>query len=337
MTNKYFHALTLLTIILFFSNCSQNDFDVDVSDVQLDLEINRFDIEMFSLSGDSIYYAIPKMQDKYGDFFIDYNTRIIGVGLPDQRTYFDNLTEYYFYCDQMDLYNYVLNIFPPNDAYLINSITDAFKHYKYYFPNKNIPTINTCISGFNISVFTGENYIGISLDKYLGKSFSAYSGMFENYLVRRMTKEMLPVDVMRAWCNAEFPYNDSVNTVLTNMIYQGKAQYFVNAMLPEVADTLKWGYKHAQLGWAIEYEEKIWEFMIAEDVLFSTNQMDIITYTGEAPFTTPFQNNSAPKAGSFVGYKIIEDFMKNNSEVTLNELMNISDYMYIYNNSYYQP
>jgi len=108
-------------------------------------------------------------------------------------------------------------------------------------------------------------------------------------------------------------------------------------MLPEVADTLKWGYTALQWGWANDYENKIWDYMVAQKVLFSSNAMDIKTYTGEAPFTTPFQNNSAPRAGTFIGYKIVESYMKNNKDVGIQQLMKDDDYMKIYNLSYYEP
>lgn len=332
---KFLYLISLSVVIL--SGCERNNFNVDVADIDVNLQINRFDIELFNLSGDSIFYAIPMMQTKYNDFFIDYNVKLIGVGLPDQREYFDNLSEFFFYCDQMDLYNEVLKVFPKNDDFIKNELTKAFKYYKYYFPNDTIPTINTCISGFNLSTFTGTDYVGISLDKYLGKSYQPYSGMFEGYLKRRMTKKMIPVDVMKVICTGKYPFNDSVNTVLTNMIYQGRIQYFLDAMLPNTDDTLKWGYKYSQLKWAQEYEENIWEYMVAEEVLFSNKNMDIKTYTDEAPFTTPFMTNSAPRAGNFIGYKIVQDFMKNNEEYTLEQLLKITDYMFIYNNSYYQP
>jgi len=39
---------------------------------------------------------------------------------------------------------------------------------------RRIPDVITCISGFNVSVFTGNDFIGISLDKYLGKNFKPY-------------------------------------------------------------------------------------------------------------------------------------------------------------------
>lgn len=332
---RKFFLFTVL--ILFLFSCNRNNLDIDVSDISVDLQIYRYDVEMFNLSGDSIYYAMPKLQKKYGEFFDIYNTRIIKIGLPDNKDFYKNLNEFYSYCDQSGLYNEIVKVFPNNDKFIEKRLTNAFKHYKYYFPKKNIPKIITCLSGFNLSVFTGSNFIGISLDKYLGKNFKPYKGMFDKYLIRRMTKDMIPVDVMRAWAMAEYPFNDSLNTVLTNMIYEGRVQYFLDAMLPQTPDTLKWGYKYLQLGWAREYEERIWEYMINQEVLFSNDDMTIKTYTGEAPFTTPFQHNSAPRAGTFVGYKIVKSFLKNNPEVNLKKLMNIKDYMYIYNNSFYEP
>ncbi len=337
MKNKIISFAVMILISLFYISCNENKLDIDVSDVQVDLQINRYDIDMFDVNTNEFEYAIPDLQKKYGDFFDIYNNQIIGVGNPNQKEFLNKISDFYYYCDQIDLYNEVLKYFPQDDVWLNNVLTDAFKHYKYYFPNKNIPVVNTCISGFNLSVFTSDDFIGISLDKYLGSSYEGYVSMFENYLRRRMTKEMIPVDVMKAEALAEFPYNDSLNTLLTRMIYEGRVQYFLDAMLPNVEDTLKWGYTNSQMGWATEYEAKIWEYMISEDILFSGKPMDIKTYTGEAPFTTPFQNNSAPRAGSFVGYKIVQSYMKNNSDVTLKELMRITDYMNIYNNSFYKP
>lgn len=332
---KLKNILPLLIAIVIFG-CNRNEFEIDVSDIEVNLEVYRFDEQMFTTSPDDLYYEIPKMQQAYGDFFNIYNMQIIGVGLPEDKEYYKNLSDFYFYCDQISLYSEVIKEFPSNNAAFVDELKDAFKHYKYYFPNKELPKIITCISGFNLSVFTGFDFIAISLDKYLGNNYEGYKEMFDQYISRRMHKEMIPVDVMRAWSIAEFPFNDSVNTVLAKSIYEGRIQYFLDAMLPETADTLKWGYTNMQWGWANEFEENVWDFMVSEKIIFSNKAMDIKTYTAEAPFTTPFTINSAPRAGCFIGYKIIKEYMKNN-EITLKELMNEDDYMKIYNNSYYKP
>ncbi|MBN2894026.1 MAG: hypothetical protein JXL97_19305 [Bacteroidales bacterium] len=328
--------LFAIAIITLFS-CNRNEFIIDVSDIDVDLEIYRFDEQLFTIDPDEIYYEIPKIQSTYGEFFDIYNIDIIGVGMPEQKEYYENLSEFFYYCDQIGLYSEIAETFPPNNSTFEAKLADAFKHYKYYFPDKQIPAIITCVSGFNLSVFTGYGFIGISLDKYLGTNYEGYKEMFENYMTRRMHKEMIPVDVMKAWSMAEFQFNDSINTVMTNSIYEGRIQYFLDAMLPETADTLKWGYTQIQWGWANKYEKNIWNYMVSDKVVFSNETMQIKTYTGEAPFTTPFQNNSAPRAGSFIGYKIVQDYMKNNPDITLKDLMNERDYMKIYNNSYYKP
>jgi len=207
-------VMLLLSVIY---GCNKNDFDIDVSAVKVDFQVKRFDIDFFNIEQDSIYYAIPRLQKKYGDFFEIYNSQLIGIGMPDNRDYYDNLNEFLFYCNQQDLVNKVWQTFPQNDNFIKEKLTQAFKHYKFYFSDANIPDVITCISGFNVSVFTGNDFIGISLDKYLGKNFKPYAGMFDNYLIRRMTKDMIPVDVMRAIAVTEFPFKDSVNTLMAKI------------------------------------------------------------------------------------------------------------------------
>ncbi len=331
------YIFILVVFVSFFACKKENRLNIDVSNIKADVKVERFDVEFFTMQPDKIYYEIPKFEKKYGDFFKIYNIDLIGVGLPSQKDYYKHLQDFFDYCDGMSLTDEVWSVFPQNSDYIQKSLESPFKHYKYYYPQEKIPRIITAITGFNVSVFTGKGFVGISLDKYLGADFKPYSTMFEKYISRRMDKKMIPVDVMKALCVAEFPFHDSVNTVITNMIYQGRIQYFLDAMLPNTADTLKWGYTRVQYGWANKYQSKIWDYMVSQNILFSNKVMDIKTFTGEAPFTTPFQNNSAPRAGSFIGYKIVQSYMKNNKNVTLQELMKEKDYMKIYNQSFYEP
>lgn len=325
-----------LLLSLFYFSCNQNDLDIDVSQVDIDLTFSRFDVALFNIPADSIYYKVPELQRSYGEFFNIYNVNVIGVGLPEQKDYFSNLTEFFFYCDQMNLYDEVLLDFPVSDSYILPVLTDAFRHYKYYFASKELPSVYTCISGFGPSVFVGEGFIGISLDKYLGQ-YEAYSEMFENYLAIKMNKSMLPVDVMRLIGSTEFPYSSSTTTLMSKMIYEGRLQYFLDAMLPTISDSTKWGYSSAQWRWVKKYEKDVWDYLITKDLLFLTDLLNIKTFTGDAPFTTPFKNKSAPRAGNYIGYKIVQSFMKNNSDVSLPELMSMTDYMDIYNRSFYSP
>ncbi|MEA3450981.1 MAG: hypothetical protein U9Q83_03650 [Bacteroidota bacterium] len=332
------YLLIIIAITFVFSGCKKkNSLDVDVSDIKVDLKIERFDVEFFTIQTDKIYYEIPKFEKKYAAFFDIYNYELIGVGLPTHKDYYENLNRFYDYCDSKLLTDEVWRIFPQNDDFIHQKLESAFKHYKYYYPEKEIPRIITAITGFSVSVFTGQDFIGISLDKYLGANFKPYSTMFDKYLYRRMNKNMIPVDVMKSLCIVDFPYHDSINTVLTKMIYEGKIQYFLDAMLPNTADSLKWGYTDIQFRWADKFQSQIWDYLVSENILFSNKIMEIKTFTGEAPFTTPFKSESAPRAGTFIGYRIVQAYMENNENVTLQEFMNENDYMKIYNLSFFEP
>jgi len=341
MKNK---LIILFSVTIFLISCKSNEFKIDVSDVQVDLSFERFDKELFNINSDSIYTYLPELQTKYGVFLDLYFYKIIGIGDPNNFEFTSNLNEFKAYCQTSGIINYVNIIFPTTDT-IEQQLTDAFKHYKYYFPDKYIPKVFTCISAVGLSVFTTDSIVGISLDKYLGADCIIYSQLGqEKYMQSKMDKDMIVVDCMRAWCMGEYPINDSINTLMSNMIYEGRIQYFLDAMLPEINDTLKWGYSLQQYNWAVNYEENIWDYLVEtvpendnKTLLFSDKVLDIKTFTGEAPFTTPFHNYSAPRAATYVGYKIVQQFMKKNNKYSLADLMQIKDYNLIYSMSKYNP
>lgn len=334
MKNKKI-AFIIISLFILIS-CNSNDLKIDTSNIDLELDFKRFDTVFSSLNQENLYIKLPEIENEYGNFFELYNNQIIGIGNPTEYEYLEKILEFQNYCKNSGINNFVANTFPSTDS-LEKELNNAFKHYKYYFPEKYIPEVITCISAIGLSVFTTDSFIGISLDKYLGNNCIIYSQLgLDNYMRFKMNKHMIGVDCMRAWCTGEFPFNDSVNTLLANMIYEGRIQYFLDAMLPETADSLKWGYSNNQYKWALSYEKEIWDYFVEEKILFSDKNIDIKTFTGDAPFTTPFHNNSAPRAGTIIGYNIVKSYMKNN-EITLPELMQITDYTMIYNNSRYNP
>jgi hypothetical protein len=329
--------LLFSSICIIISSCKNNDFNINVANIDIDLEFKRFDTLFTSLTPENLYLKLPDIEKEYAVFFDLYNNEIIGIGSPYAIDYSDKVNEFQTYCKSSGITKLVNETFPISDS-LENSLTDAFKHYNYYFHENYIPSIITCISAVGLSVFTTDSIIGISLDKYLGKDCIIYDQLgIDQYMQFKMDKHMIGVDCMRAWCMGEFSFNDSVNTLLSNMIYEGRIQYFLDAMLPETNDTLKWGYSYQQFKWSEAYEKEIWDYLVEEKILFSSKLMDIKTFTGESPFTTPFHNISAPRAGTVIGYEIVKSFMKNNKNITLSELMKITDYTLIYNNSKYNP
>lgn len=334
------YKLTFLSILLcsfLMISCNNNRFDIDVSDVELDMKIYRFDSIFFNIDSNDIYKDLDKLKQNHSEFLNFYNNAILQLGNPEEAQYPQKLNDFFEYCNDYGIYDKVEEVFYDDDL-LTAAIINAFKHYKYYFPNHEIPQIYTCISGFQESIFPTTGIVAISLDKYLGADCEFYTNLaIDHYKRIRMHAEMIPVDCMRTKALNDFQFNDSVSTLLNYMIYEGRIQYFIDAMLPDAVDTLKWGYTMQQYDWIKRWEEKVWDYFIEKKILFTRDKLEIRTYTADAPFTTPFHNNSAPRVGTWIGYKIVKAFMDNNQNVSLSQLMKITDYQEIFNRSKYKP
>jgi hypothetical protein len=136
-----------------------------------------------------------------------------------------------------------------------------------------------------------------------------------------------------------FPENDNDRSMLAKMIYNGKILYFMDQTLPDVADSVKIGYTSPQLKWCEDNRSNIWAYFLEENLLYETDFQKIQTYLNEAPFTPGLgeKNNSAPKLGVWTGWQIVREYMNKHPEVTLPQLMAMTDAQKILNDSKYRP
>ena len=327
----------ILTALLIFSSCADNQFKVDTSKIELSFEAKRLDVDLFEFTIENAPEKIKFLNDKYGDFFEVYNAQILKIGTSSGVDYALRLSEFIQYCNDENITDSVHAVFKQTDN-TEQLITEALKHHKYYFPEKETPEIVMFISAFNESVVTVENTVGIALDKYLGEKSSFYERLgIEKYLRRRMTPEAIPADVMRALAMAEYPFESTSDALMEHMLYEGKIQYYLNCMLPETADSIKWRYTQKQFRWAQNNEENVWNYLVENKKLFETDRLQVRQYVGDAPFSTPFTDVSAPRIGVYVGYKIILAYMKNSPDTDLKTLMQNADYQSILSKSKYNP
>jgi len=316
-------------------SCSKNKFDVDITNIKVDVTINRLDLDLMANYPDTP--DVKLLQNKYDKFFELYTKLIIEIGEPGEPNFTNYLMEFNNYCKEYSIPSKVETEYGDLNN-LKSSINNAFRYYKFYFPDKKIPAIYTFLSGFRMSVVTDEGILGIGLDKYLGANCDLYAAQgIDKYKVRRMEASMIPADCMRAIAISEFPYIDSVNNLLNQIVYEGKVQYFLDAMLPFESDTIKFGYTKDQFEWAQYNESKMWAHLIENQILFSTDDLIIRKMIGDSPFTALFANNSAPRAGAFLGWKIVHKYMEMHPEIDLNKLMLYNDYQGILNAAGYKP
>lgn len=330
---KYF---LLFPIILLFFSCDRNPFEVDTSGIDLDIEFYRFDEDLRQVEPEKVNSKIPYLQEKYGKFFELYNNRVINIGGPTNPAYEEYLKNY--------LTNYVVfqSMTAVNKSFkeldwLKEELNEAFKHYRYYFPEENIPAVYTYFSGFNQSIVTAVDILGIGLDKYLGRDYEMYPRLgFKQYRVKNMVPSKIPTDCMRAWALSEFLMDEDNDQLLEQMLYHGKIMYFVKSTMPMEADTLVFGFTEDQLTFCRNNEHKMWEYIVENKYLFSTDFEIINRFIFEAPFTKDFSRESPGRAAVWLGFNIVYAYMQNEN-ITLKELMHSDDYQKILEKSRYDP
>ncbi len=332
---KTLNIFLSIFILFFLSACQSDKFDIDVSHVEIDLEILRFDQDLFD-EGDASEH-VPKWQEKYGHFLEMYSYKIVQLGGANEQHFSYGMAEFKRFLTDNKVQEAVGAEFPDLDS-IRQELNQAFRYYKHYFPEKDVPKIIFMYSGFNQSVVTDSGLVAVSLDKYLGANYDLYSQMgFDNYLRRKMDKKMMVVDIMRAWFNMEFEFELAVDNMLSYMVYEGKIQYLLNACLPNTPAPLKFGYSEVKYDWAVRNEKNMWDYMVEHKVIFSSERMDIKKYIGDAPFTAPFMNISAPRAGVWIGAGIVHAYMDHFPDKTLQQLMSEHDYQNILTLSKYKP
>ena len=332
-------GLTVLIIAtIAFSSCSKKSkFDIDVSNVNVNVELKRLDKDIFEMNPSGVEDELPRLLEKYGEFFELYSVKVINLGSPYQKGFADSLTGFITNYTMNKVYEKVNEVFPDMDVYQ-QDINEAFKRYKYYFPERKIPAVYTYIGGFNQSIVVADSILGIGTDKYLGEDCEFYDRLgIANYLQKNMNPEMIPTDAIRAWALTEFVYNDKVDNLVNNMVYQGKIQYFLDAMFPETPDSLKIGFTADQMRWCIKNEKQMWNYLIENKLLFSTDYMTINKHINPAPFTSGYPKESPGRASVWLGWQIVKAYMERKPEVTVKELMLDDDYQNILSESRFEP
>jgi len=336
-----FSKVIYITIICFIFLCgctsTEKSKRIDISDINVNLKVYRFDQVLFSIPPDSIPVMIPSLEKDFGSFFEIFGVNIIQIGKSNFRDFGPLLQKFVSDYNMQIAYSETQRSYA-NVSEITNELTEGFKYYKYYFKQKNVPELYFFMGGFNQSVITSDNILGIGLEKYLGENCAFYSKLgLAGYQSYKMQREFIVPDCFRAIGWSEFPYTDSIDNLVSNMIYQGKIQYFMKNVLPDCPDTLLFGYTNKQWEWCTNNEHTMWAYLIDKKQLFTTSQMDIKRYIDEAPFTTTFPHESPGRTGVWIGWQIIHKYMEQHPEITLEQLMLDNDYQKIMNGSKYNP
>ena len=329
--------LIILAVILY--GCG-NKYQYIPRDIEaVEVEIVRFDSAQLAVRTDSVKQDIEKLYADYEEFMPMYVEGILRI--PTEDTAY--LCEMYaqFLTDTVMGFAQT-NALTKEKFANVDSLQEAlnmgFSRLHYLFPDWEIPAkVYLFVSGFNSSVMYYENVMGVGVDMYLGSDYPYYNQVVYNYQKQTMRKECISGDLLSMYLAYNIAYNSKYNRLLEHMIFRGKQMFLLGELLPDEPAWEIIGYSKEQWDWCETYEQAIWNRIMEKRDLFKTESIVLNSYMNEGPFTAEISQESPGRLGVWVGWQIVDSYMRNNEQVTIQELMSEGDAQKILEQSFYKP
>ncbi len=292
------------------------------------LVIHRYEKALFGIPPENLAEGLKKIAPEYKVFLGDHYTS------PDAIA---RLREFVENSQNQEVYSECSKRFPDLNG-LANELNDAFIRLKNEIPGFKVPEIYTYVSGFDFQYpikYTDSDLV-IALDMYLGSDYAGYRKMgIPLYISERLTPGHILPDCMK---EISMPYISGTKTpvLLDAMIEEGKILYFAGLMLPETEDYLIAGYSTAQTEWCKANESKLWEFLIENELLYSSNAESMSMFMTDGPFTASFSQESPSRTGAWLGWQIVKKYAEK-TNTDLKALMANKNSQEILEKSGYKP
>lgn len=295
----------------------------DSNTISDNIAIKRLDKEIYSYLSNPTVKEDSLLKSKYPTLLPALGYVTMGIG-NDNDNIVAKLESYYKHPLLWKIYGDAIKQYDNVDEYE-KLLTEATERLKKSLPNSNLPEFAMHVSGFKENIiFTEDNIISLSIDKYLGKDYNDYQSFFESYQLEQMQPKMVVRDYLKAYLytinKEEEPIaangRKSSPSLLNKMIHEGKQLYILSLLLPDYKDSDLIGYTQEQLDWCKKNEKDMWQLFAKQNRLFSSDYQPIANYMEDAPYTPGFSTDSPGRIGQWIGWQIVKRYMeKTNASV----------------------
>ncbi|MDR0370299.1 MAG: hypothetical protein LBH80_00365 [Prevotellaceae bacterium] len=327
---------TLILVAALGSCGKKNRFEIDTDKNRINVTVKRFDRDFLTLDVTDLKTGTTNLQEKYPDFYPLFVNNVLNRDTEEVDSITNDLKNYLRDSTFAGVNRDVAAKFG-DIAHIEKTLSDAYTRIHHYFPETVLPDIYFFVSGFYRSMLLSPGIIAISADMYLGADYPLYEDVSYRYLIQNMRPESIPVEIISAILFGSFTSRSDQNRLIDRMIFQGKMFYLTAVCMPDEAKENIMGYTKEQWDWCGKYERDIWRAIIDRKDLFSSDTRLIRTYIDDAPFTASVSQDSPGRVGTWIGWRIVESYMNNNTDIDLHDLMSTHDTQKILEDSGYHP
>jgi hypothetical protein len=339
----YWYTLSLCITLLTGCQDAEKRNIPDVSDIAVDINIQRFEQALFQTDTTNMDAALTQIKAAYPQFADLFFGQLLGaydknVAPQGPASYIKGFVQHQ---PLRKLYDTCQIVYPDLAVYE-QEFEQAFQFYKHYFPQAPTPTVTSFISEYSVAAFIyGENDLAVGLDYFLGadypyRQFDPNNPAFSDYLVRTYTPEHLVAKTLQTLVDDLVPPTKG-NRLLDIMVYNGKKLYLLDLFLPYTPDSIKLEITSQQVEWLNNNEKEIWAYFIKEELLYNSEWAKIRKYVDYSPNSPGMPPQAPGRTANWLGWQMVKAYMRQFPDTSLEDMLQIADAQNLLDAAKYKP
>lgn len=180
--------------------------------------------------------------------------------------------------------------------------------------------------GRHESMMFVDSVMLIALNHYLGATYKGYSS-FPLYMQLVKEQRFIPYDIAEAITATRYPYQPTeAPTALSRMLYEGAIVTVRKAAVPGASEQDALAYLPEQLNYLKDEEAALWQKIVSDGLLYDTSPATTDRLVLPAPNTTLLSPGCPGRAGRYIGWRIVESYLKRHPGTTLDKILSPSFY-----------
>ena len=320
-------AFLIISLILFM-DCSGDACEESVVPQKITLEVDRLEQKLFTAK------SPREVADLLGTY-PEFSTHFLHADQYPSDSILANQIFSLIQNEAIDtLYQESLEAFSRMDD-LVLELEESLGRLTFYYPQTQIPKIQTVVTGLYNDLFVSNEFIIIGMDFFIGQGASYKPQQIPNYILKRYEIKHLPANIMQ-FISSQYIRTSSEETMLAAMIDYGKSYYLLSKILPRTPGNILIGYTQDEWNNSFDNDEVIWANFVENKLLFETNHQMKQKFLGERPSVYEIGNKCPGRIGRWVGWQIVNAYAEKTG-VCVTELMDEADTNKIFRLSQYKP